>query len=91
MKGARNFTKDRINSNKDQTNNYNNNYNNNDFNNNNNNITENNNNNNNQFYKPAYETERIELEGFLRNFTTKEIEKDNIHGFKKYMIELVSS
>jgi hypothetical protein len=86
MKGARNFTKDRFENNRNQTNN------NNDYNmsNNNNNFTENKYNDNNQFYKPAYETERIELEEFIRNFNTKLIEKDNIHGFKKYMIELVS-
>lgn len=41
-------------------------------------------------YKPNYEIERVDLESFLTEFTDRSINRDPLHGFKKYMIQLVS-
>ena len=45
----------------------------------------------NNHYKPNYELEKSELEVFITEFTDKSINRDNLYGNKKYMIEMVSN
>lgn len=45
---------------------------------------------NSNIYKPNYDVEKVDLEEFFTSFTDRNIKKDQVHGFKKYMIELVS-
>ena len=42
------------------------------------------------YHKPDHELERSKVENFLRTFVDKNIQPDEIHDQRKYMIELVN-